>query len=129
VAWHPIRLKHILSHTSGVRHYTSSQDWLTFAMRSCATPADAIGYFANDPLIHTPGTSEHYSTFAFVLASHLLTRITGEADFAKAINRTLGTGYVLDRANAVKSVAYIEAGQLPERPAGASAEDIVPLPI
>src|SRR5690606_9290582 len=37
VAWHPIRLKHILSHTSGVRHYASAQDWLTFAMRHCAS--------------------------------------------------------------------------------------------
>jgi serine beta-lactamase-like protein LACTB, mitochondrial len=128
-ALHHIRLKHILSHTSGIRHYTSQKDWLSFAQKRCAMTADAPPYFQDDALVNEPGAAEHYSSFAFVLASHLLTRITKEGDFARAINRTLHTRFTLDGATAVKSVAYLKAGQLPALPAGRTPEDIVPSPI
>lgn len=122
---HDIQLKHILSHTSGIRHYTSQKDWLAFAQKRCATPADALPYFQNDALVNPPGTAEHYSSFAFVLVSHLLTRVTGE-DFATSVNHTLGARYELDSPKAVKSIAYLKANQLPR---AANAEGIVPLPI
>lgn len=122
---HDVRIKHILSHTSGVRHYTSQKDWLVFAQKQCATPADALPYFQNDALVNAPGAAEHYSSFAFVLASHLLTRVTDE-DFATSINSTLATRFDLDSPKAAKSVAYIKASQLPGNP---SAEGIVPLAI
>lgn len=122
---HDIRIKHILSHTSGIRHYTSQKDWLAFAQKRCATPADALPYFENDALVDAPGAAEHYSSFAFVLASHLLTRITGE-DFATSINSALATRFELDNPKAMKSITYIRASQLP---GNASTEGIVPLPI
>jgi serine beta-lactamase-like protein LACTB, mitochondrial len=128
---HHIRLKDILSHTSGVRHYNSPQDWLQFAQMRCLTPADALAYFQNDPLAFEPGTAEHYSSFAFVLASHLLTRISGEDDFAKALKETLGdwADFELDSDDADKSVPYIKAGLLPALPKGMSPDQIIPSPL
>lgn len=127
----PIRIKDILSHTSGLRHYTPSQDWLKFAQLHCDAPADALPYFENDPLVATPGSAEHYSSYAFVLASHLLVRITGARDFETALNTTLGhwAHYELDRPGRMKSVPYIHARDLPVLPAGAVADDIVPSPL
>lgn len=122
---HDIQLRHLLSHTSGIRHYTSQKDWLAFAQKRCATPVDALTYFQDDVLVNVPGTSEQYSSFAFVLLSHLLTKVTGD-DFATSINGTLGTQFELDRPDSTKSVAYIKASQLP---GGTSSEGIVPLPI
>lgn len=127
---HPIRIRHLLSHTSGVRHYASQQDWLMFAQRRCATPREAIAYFEDDPLVAPPGSARGYSTFAFVLASELLVRITEATDFAEALNGTLGpwADFAIDDPGADKAQAYIRAGQLPALPDGAAPDDIVPLP-
>lgn len=128
---HPIRIGDILSHTSGIRHYSSAQDWLRFANLSCTTPAQALSYFQDDPLVHPPGSAEHYSSFAFVLASHLLMRATRQDDFAQALNLTLGdwAQFELDHPGANKATPYMEAGLLPALPPGKATKDVIPAPL
>ncbi|MFT4091464.1 MAG: serine hydrolase domain-containing protein [Asticcacaulis sp.] len=128
---HTIRIQDILSHTSGIRHYASPQDWLKFAQMTCDTPRDALTYFRDTPLLHPSGSTEHYSSFAFVLASHLLTRLNGEADFASALNQTLGewAHFELDAVGVKKATPYIQAGLLPTLPEGANPKDIIPSPL
>lgn len=128
---HSIRIQDILSHTSGIGHYTSPQDWLRFAQMSCDTPDAAMPYFRDAPLLHPSGSAEHYSSFAFVLASHLLTRLTGEADFARALNQTLGSWarFELDKTGVKKATPYIQAGLLPTLPEGTDPKDIIPSPL
>lgn len=130
-ALRPIRLQDILSHTSGIRHYTSPQDWLRFAQIACDTPKSALTYFQDDPLLHPSGSAEHYSSFAFILASHLLTRLTGEADFARALNQALGAWahFELDSTSTAKATPYMEAGLLPSLPKGTGPKDIIPTPL
>lgn len=129
--FYPIRLRDILSHRSGIRHYVSSQDWLAFATRNCGSPKDAISYFSKDPLVSQPGEREHYSTFAYVLASELLVRVTNEANFTDALNKTLGpwAEFQLDGQSSNKIQSYVKAALLPQRPAGLDPNSIVPMPL
>lgn len=126
----PIEIEHILSHSSGVRHYTSPADWLEFAKLRCNSPRDALAYFADDPLEFEPGKQELYSTFAFVLASVLLVDATGGRDFATSLNTALGpwANFSLDTDDPLKAQGYMPAGLLPDRPESVSPEAIVRVP-
>jgi CubicO group peptidase (beta-lactamase class C family) len=103
--FHDIRVQDILSYTSGIRHYVSPEDWISFAARTCVSPMEGLAYFEADALIHQPGDAETYSTFAFVLASELLIRPTDAPSFIDALNETLGpwSGMTLDHAGAEKA--------------------------
>lgn len=127
---HAVRLQDILSHTSGVRHYSAPEDWIAFAMRRCSDPQDAYAYFADDPLLFEPGSQQSYSTFAFVLASEVLRRVSGEADFAAALNGSLGSwaDFHLDDGSVVKAQPYVQAALLPDLPPGVSPDELVVLP-
>lgn len=127
---HQIRIRDLLSHTSGIRHYASPGDWISFAGKQCDTPMQALKYFTNDPLMHPPGTNETYSTFAFVLASELLLRVTGGENFANALNRNLGAWaeFELDHPGAQKARPYLKASRLPELPPNTLADDFVASP-
>ncbi|MGD8327624.1 MAG: serine hydrolase domain-containing protein [Sphingomonadales bacterium] len=130
IIFHEIRLKDILSHRSGIRHYASPMDWLGFTSQTCENPSAAVAYFADDPLIVQPGTKESYSSFAFVLASEVLLRITGADNFKAALNETLGpwAHYELDSKAAAKAQPLIRAAILPQMPEGLKPEDIIPMP-
>lgn len=71
----PVTLQHLLTHSAGVRHY---RDPAEAAMSGhCATAAEALPRFVEDPLVSTPGAEESYSTWGFVLASAVLEGATG----------------------------------------------------
>jgi serine beta-lactamase-like protein LACTB len=108
-AYDGVTLRQLLSHAGGVRHYRGGRDWRGFNDRRCATPADAIGHFIDDRLASDPGEEMSYSTFGFTLLSHLLVRITGEADFDAAMRSALGDSYlaVTDRIGADKAQNYL----------------------
>lgn len=88
-----VTLRHLLNHRAGVRHYRGEADWREFGERRCATPADALGHFIADPLVSVPGEDQQYTTFGYVLLSHLLVQLTGEADFDAAMTAVLGEHY------------------------------------
>lgn len=81
--------------------------------------------------MHAPGTKEHYSSFAFVLASHLLVRVTGADGFEPALNTALGpwAAFRLDTPGGERAVPYIRAKDLPALPAKTAPEDILPSPL
>ncbi|MEQ3745392.1 MAG: serine hydrolase domain-containing protein [Henriciella sp.] len=130
VALHRIRVRDILSHTSGIRHYISPGDWIAFAEKRCLGPLDALDYFGQDALLYPPSTAESYSTFAFVLASELLVRITGESDFVDALNQILEPKelFILDQPGADKAQPFIRAGRLPQLPKNLKPDDLIASP-
>ena len=88
-----VTLRHLLNHRAGVRHYQGEADWRSFSDRRCETPADALGHFIADPLISAPGEARQYTTFGYVLLSHLLVRLTGTDSFDAAMQAALGDTY------------------------------------
>lgn len=109
-----VTLRMLLTHTSGVRHYKEGgEDWKTFGAMRCAVPADAIQYFVGDPLSFQPGQKLQYSSYGFVLLSHLLVKQTGAATYDEAMRRVLGNAYteVRDSEGVDKAVAYEQDGE------------------
>jgi len=107
----PITLRQLLAHTAGIRNYTSDEDWDSFATRNCRIPADALPHFIGDPLITEPGEKFEYTTYGYVLLSHLLVEITGSADYDSAMRSVLGDLYVAetDSDDVTKATNYGDA--------------------
>lgn len=104
-----ITLRHLLSHTAGIRGYRGEADWRAFNDLRCETPAEAVAYFADDPLIGEPGAQHVYTTYGFALASHLLVEATNTQSFDAAMQAALGAGYraSTDHDGADKAVTWI----------------------
>ena len=119
-----VTLRQLIDHRAGVRHYTSEADWIAFSERRCAVPADALGHFIQDPLSPpTEGESE-YTTYGYVLLSHLLVQITGAQTFDAAMSDVLGEAYTAhrDSEDAGKAANWIDLGEGLEQVEGLSAE-------
>jgi CubicO group peptidase (beta-lactamase class C family) len=64
----PITLRQLLSHQSGIRHYTAEEDDSTkHYFQHYASLRDALAIFKDDPLVHAPGSQMAYSTYAYTL--------------------------------------------------------------
>lgn len=124
-----VTLRHLLTHTSGVRHYRSPSDWLEFSNRRCDSPEAALGYFTGDELDFAPAAQRQYSTFGFVLLSQLLVKIAGEPDFESALNRTLGpwAHFAVDHEGAAKAQPFIPASQSPDPLPGVDPDALIPI--
>jgi len=94
-----VTLRQLMAHTAGIRGYTSDEDWDSFATLKCRIPADALPHFIDDPLVTEPGETYKYTTYGFVLMSHLLVEITGAADYDSAMRSVLGDLYVATTDN------------------------------
>src|SRR5947209_3777568 len=55
---HPVTLRQIMTHTSGIRHYKPGENNSAVRYNSLA---EAIGVFRDDPLLFQPGTKVLYS--------------------------------------------------------------------
>lgn len=69
-----VTLRHILTHTSGIRHYKPGE---VENKESFDSVAAAVGIFKDDPLLFTPGTKYHYSTYAFNLLAGVVESASG----------------------------------------------------
>lgn len=107
-----ITLEHLLTHTSGIRHYNGRKDWMNFAELECESPEDAMKYFINDPLDARPGEKELYTTYGMVVLSHILEKITGK-NFQDAVNDLLPFSSILelDGHNKSKATPYVKMGK------------------
>ncbi len=76
----PITLKHLLTHTSGIRHYRKTdfpptED--TENQRPFATFEEAIKIFKDDPILFKPGEYYSYSSYAVNLLQGVIEKATG----------------------------------------------------
>jgi CubicO group peptidase (beta-lactamase class C family) len=75
-AWSAITPQHLMTHTSGIRHYSiARQDNGT---RHFSTAKAALDLFKNDPLIYPTGTDSAYSTHAFTALAALIEKAAGQ---------------------------------------------------
>jgi serine beta-lactamase-like protein LACTB len=76
----PITIRQILTHTSGIRHYRTTdfpdsldnENWKPFASFD-----DAIKIFKNDPLLFKPGEYYYYSSYAVNLLQGVVEKVSG----------------------------------------------------
>lgn len=80
---HPVTLRQILTHSSGIRHYAGGNEGAIFRPY---TPAQAIALFSGSDLLFTPGTQTTYSTHAFTVAARAVETASGQtfAEYLKA---------------------------------------------
>ncbi len=71
----PITTRHLLTHTSGIRHYGGTE----FLSRELYTDLVApLEVFKDDPLLFEPGTKFSYSTYGFNLVANIIERVSGQ---------------------------------------------------
>ena len=83
-ALRPITVRQLLSHQSGIRHYTPQEDDSSrHYPQHYASLRDALAIFQNDPLVHAPGTRMTYSTYGYTLLGVIIEEASGRnyADF------------------------------------------------
>lgn len=68
---HIYRVRDLLCHQSGVRHYGADGP-----LRNYPTQVSALARFVNDPLLFTPGEKYSYSTHAFTILGAIIEKVT-----------------------------------------------------
>lgn len=98
----PLTIRHLLSHTSGIRHYRPGE--MENVARYDSVEA-ATHIFKDDPLLFTPGTEYSYSTYAYNLLAGVVERASGLSYEAYLNERIFGpagmTSTRLERAEQI----------------------------
>ena len=81
----PLRIAHLASHQSGIRHYAGSEALNTRHYRSVS---DSLAVFARDPLLFPPGSDFSYSSYGFNLLGAALEAASG-ASYPDVLQRTV----------------------------------------
>ena len=63
---HPITTRQLGGHLAGIRHYQGDENFIRDAY---PTVLDGLSIFADDPLLHEPGTAYAYTSYGFNLLS------------------------------------------------------------
>ncbi|MCF0055445.1 serine hydrolase [Dyadobacter sp. CY356] len=148
----PITVKHILTHTSGIRHYAAkdNDNFGLSHMRHYDDFQEATAIFRDDSLLFTPGAYFSYSSYASNLMHGIVEKITG-ISFEEYMKRNIwqpagmlatwfdipsrvipnrGKGYVRDKSGVIVNPDYEDTSY---KYAGggiiASSEDMVKLAI
>ena len=69
--------RQLAGHLSGVRHYDDGE-WMRVSTTPCATVAQALPTFVDDPLVHAPEEDFSYSSYGYVLLSAVVEAAAGE---------------------------------------------------
>ena len=72
-----ITIEHLLTHTSGIKSYTSITDYFT-NVRKDMKPEEVINLFKNQPMEFAPGTKWNYNNSGFFLLGYIIEKITGK---------------------------------------------------
>jgi len=69
-----IRVWHLLTHSSGIRHYNGDEFQSAVRYEDLVGPMDI---FKDDPLLFQPGTQYSYSTYGFNLVANIVENVSG----------------------------------------------------
>ncbi len=75
---HTITIEHLLTHTSGIKSYTSINNWIPEKIRVDSTPEQVIEYFKNEPMDFKPGEQYSYNNSGYFLLGYIIEKITGK---------------------------------------------------
>ena len=80
--WHPITLRQMLYHTSGLPNYTATAAFQMYFVDHLAdyiSPQQVIGFAATEPLEFTPGTRYEYSNTGTFVVGLMIETVTGRS--------------------------------------------------
>lgn len=72
-----ITIHHLLTHTSGIKSYTSMPSLQEYA-RKDITPTELIDVFKNEPMDFKPGEQYLYNNSGYVILGYIIEKITGK---------------------------------------------------
>jgi CubicO group peptidase (beta-lactamase class C family) len=75
---HEITIEHLLTHTSGIKNYTSSKEWNAEMAKKDFTPGEMIDFFKNDSLDFAPGEKYRYSNSAYIILGYIIETVSGK---------------------------------------------------
>ncbi len=73
---HHISIHHLLTHTSGIKSYTSMQTWPE-RWRDDFTPKELIDFFKNEPMDFAPGEQWSYNNSAYFILGYIIEKVSG----------------------------------------------------
>ena len=74
---HLITVEHLLTHTSGIKSYTSMPEWLPL-WRKDFTVQELIDFFKNQPMDFAPGKRFEYSNSGYILLGAIIEKASGQ---------------------------------------------------
>ncbi len=77
-AWAPIKIHHLLQHTSGIYEFTESADYLT-RQALLGKPERLVALFRDKPLKFTPGERHEYCNSGYLLLGLILEKVSGQS--------------------------------------------------
>ena len=73
-----ITIHHLLSHTSGIKSYTSMKK-LNNISKQDLTPLELIDFFKNEPIDFVPGEKFKYNNSGYVILGYIIEKVTGQS--------------------------------------------------
>ncbi len=73
---HKITLHHLLTHTSGIKSYTTMERW-THQWRQDRLPIEMIDLFKNEPMDFAPGNQLKYNNSAYLILGYIIEKVSG----------------------------------------------------
>ena len=78
-----ITIHHLLNHTSGIKSYTSMENFIKNA-RTDMTPTELIDVFKNEPMDFDPGEKFLYNNSGYILLGHII-EVVSEQSYAEFV--------------------------------------------
>lgn len=82
-----ITVKHLLTHTSGIKSYTSMPEWISL-WRKDFTVQELIDFFKNEPMVSEPGKRWAYNNSGYILLGAIIEKVTGQT-YEQFIQQTI----------------------------------------
>src|SRR6056297_876104 len=74
---HTITIHHLLTHTSGIKSYTSMKEWQE-KWRKDYEPKEFIDFFKYEPMNFAPGEEFSYNNSAYFLLGYIIEKVSGK---------------------------------------------------
>lgn len=76
---HQITIRHLLTHTSGIKSYTGMKEWDEEVRKKDFTPEELIEFFKYQPMDFKPGEEFRYNNSAYIILGHIIEIVSGKS--------------------------------------------------
>jgi len=73
-----INIRHLLTHTSGIKSYTSMPEWISLLRKDFAVQ-ELVDFFKYQPMVSAPGKRWAYNNSGYILLGAIIEKVTGQA--------------------------------------------------